>query len=172
MSLVKSVAVIILVVFLLNGIIQPLIETSNVLKEKIALGAAILSSCRAARNNALMDDYMRDLNANIDEAAFKQYFAEAFCQTLELDLISPAGGGDMVFSSSSGRFEPITVSLTLNAPTDLYFTEREVITAQIALSTPYVFRTSLLKQAFSAMPPASHRFLVTETRVFEVQIIN
>ncbi|MCL2048459.1 MAG: hypothetical protein FWG87_07000 [Defluviitaleaceae bacterium] len=165
----RSIAVAILVIVLLVAILQPLIETSNVLKEKVTLGAAILNSCRAARSNALNDEDMRDLNAYINETMFKQYFAEAFCETLELDLISPIGAGDLVFSSPSGRWGVITVSLQLDSPSDLYFSGREVIKADISLSTPYVFRMSLLRETAGLLPSA---FMITETRGFEVQIIN
>ncbi|MCL2146651.1 MAG: hypothetical protein FWH52_02475 [Synergistaceae bacterium] len=166
----KGIAIAILIVLLLGVVIQPLIETSNVLKEKVTLGAAILSSCRAARGNALMDERMRDLNANIDEDIFKHYFAEAFSETLGVYLSSPSGlHGRMEFTSPSGRWDQITVDLTLQSPHEIYFSGHEVIQAEIYLSTPYVFRTPLLRDAAALLP---NSFEITETRNFEAQIIN
>jgi hypothetical protein len=165
----RSVAVSLLVILLLIAFLQPLIEMSNVLKEKVTLSAAILNSCRAARNNALVDEEMRDLNAQISEELFKQYFAEAFCETLELNMISPSGSpGDMVFSSSSGRWNNISVSLSFSQHT--FSSGREGTRMELELSTPYVFRMSILRELAGLLP--DNNFEIIEVRSFDVQIIN
>ena len=154
--------------------IQPLIEVSNVLKEKVTLGAAIMNSCRAARNNALTsvnyyssDRNMGDLNAFIDEGEFRRFFAEAFSETLGVGIIDSAAN-PMEFGASE-RWGAITVDVRLDYDESGDFENRGRSTATVEVETPYVFRTSLLQKASASSEVA---YNITETRVFSVQIIN
>ena len=170
----KNMVIGILVALLASAFIQPLIEVSNVLKEKVALGAAILNSCRAARNNALAsvnyydsDRNMGDLNAYIDIVEFRRFFAEAFSETLGVGVIDSTVN-PMRFGASA-RWDEITVDISLDYEDSGDFENRGVSGAVVAAETRYLFRTGLLQRAASASG-ASHS--IHETRTFSVQIIN
>ena len=164
----KGVAKAILIVLLIWAFTQPLIEMSIALTDKVQLGAAMLNSCRSARANALTNSQMRDLNAAIDLESFSEYFAEAFCETLNLTENSLPGTA-MVFTSLDGRWETITVRLDLYTFTDDYLGDREAIQAEISLTTQYIFRTPLLREMAAIFPAA---YNITETRRFDVQMTN
>lgn len=174
----KNMIIGIFVVVLAAAFAQPLIEFSNMLKEKVTLGAAILNSCRAARNNALASvDYydsglnMGDMNAYIKEDAFRYFFAEAFSETLGVAIID-SSANPMRFGGSE-RWNEITVRVDLEyddtSDLGLGFSGRGMSRATVTLETPYVFRTSLLQQAATASGEA---YNIDETRVFVVQIVN
>jgi len=171
----KNMVIGIFVLFLAVAFLQPLIEVSNVLKEKVTLGAAILNSCRAARNNALAsvdyDDYhdmnMGDLNAFIEEDEFRRFFAEAFSETLGVDILD-LGAGPIRFRANE-RWNEITVSVYLGYDDSGGFENRGMGEATVELETPYLFRTSLLQMAAASSGLA---YSLNETRSFSVQIIN
>ncbi|GHU50708.1 hypothetical protein AGMMS49975_02280 [Clostridia bacterium] len=161
----KSAVYAIFAAFVTIAFLQPLIETANLLTEKVRLDSALLNSCRAARYNSLVDERMRDLNAEIEEDIFKEYFAEAFSQTLKLNILSPESG-KMAFSSShGGRYEKITVALSISPSED--FGGRSVAVAELDLSTPYVFQTALLRRVASGSA-----YQINERRLFKIQVVN
>ena len=170
----KNMFIGVFVVILAAAFIQPLIEVSNALKEKVTLGAAILNSCRAARNNALVsvsyydsDRNMGDLNAYISEAEFRRFFAEAFSETLGVGVIDP--GADPMRFEANNRWNAITVEVQLEYDGSGDFENRGKSIVTVAAVTPYVFRTSLLQEASDASRVV---YNITETRVFTVQVIN
>ena len=178
----RSLAVILLVIFLSAAFMQPMIETANICKDKVALGAAILNSCRAASNLTLEDDKWRDLDAKIDPGEFAKNFAEAFGETFNISQEgSPIVSGDTASLkfSAGGQWDKIAIQLvfqgTANIATnvglfshyDLGYNEAIV---DISLTTPYVFRTKLLQQVMRVSPTSSYN--ITEKRRFIVRVIN
>ena len=182
----KTTIIGIFVTVLTLMLLQPLLEIANVLKEKVTLGTAILNSCRAARNNAIasFDDYfdgysgdhkIGDLNAYIDEDMFREFFTEAFAETLRLNK-TYSSGGEIRFDSTDGRWGRITVFLSWDYDDtntfDYDFTGRMMNSVTIRIETPYVFRTGLLQTVVGAAGYAGGSYNITETRTFIVQIIN
>ena len=175
----RSTAVGILIVFLSVVFLQPMLETANVLKDKVALGAAILNSCRAASSRALTDEDRRDLDAVTDKAKFAEYFAEAFSDTFNTALEGmPSVSGDTVSMrfSACERWDRIDILLEFQDKAsidssgmgyDLGYNEAIL---DISLTTPYVFRTHLLQQVMNALP--ANIFIITENRRFVVRVIN
>jgi len=185
----KSTAIGILVVFLSVAFLQPMIETANVFKEKVALGAAILNCCRAACNYALVDDVYLDwdrgsrpnLDAVIDKEKFAEYFAEAFGNTF--DIGSPVIIGDVleIIFPKSERWDEIKIRLSFEDMVDVDLTDfydlgydlgYNEATLEITLTTPYVFRTKLLQQVMEASPLTADEFVLTENKQFFVRVIN
>ena len=174
----KNMALGILIVVFIAAFIQPLIEIANVLKDKVTLGAAILNSCRAARNNALasLDYYngggnMGDLNASIDEDGFRSFFAESFSETLGVDIIN-ASTNPMRFGENARWGEiSVRIDLAYNDASDFsfVFSGRGMSRITVRLETPYVFRTGLLQSMAGASEGC---YNIEETRVFFVQMIN
>ena len=178
----RNMAIGIFVSFLIIALLQPLIEASNLMKDKVVLGSAILNSCRAARNNALstVDYYVYDgeeliignLSAFLEEKEFCAFFAEAFCETLGVDLIGPSEN-PMIFDGN-GLWNKITVDIELEFDKGAYpdteqFENRGVGKVIVNVETPYLFRTSLLK---TFVEITGGEYTIKETRVFLVQIIN
>ena len=181
----RSTAIGILIVLLSVTFLQPMIETANVFKEKVALGAAILNCCRAAFNYALVDDVFddgigssRDLDAVIDKEKFVDYFANAFGKTFDITLASqiPSGDSFSIRFSAGERWNEIEIQLDFEDMAltgsndwgyDLGYNEAIL---NVTLETPYVFRTKLLQQAMAALPPTD--FNITESRQFVVRVIN
>ena len=164
------------------GISQPLLEVFNVLTEKVELGAALMNSCRAARNHALEENYYEamnigglamnigDLDAFIDEDRFRYFFAKAFAATLDVSIIDDSS--DPVIFGANGRWNSIRVYIDWEDDIDTNELEgRTVSMATVELVTPYRFKTGLL-QRLIAGDNVSHGYYITETRPFMVQIIN
>ena len=166
----KGIAIAILIVMLSAVFTQPLIETANILKEKIILDSAILNSCRSARNNSLIYGRLSDLDGAIDEDYFKEQFSVAFSDTLALTPLDLTGSV-LRFTSPSLRWNRIDVTIDIKpyAEEDLDFEGRGMSIATVRVETPYIFRTSLLK---SAVGLSNRDFMITEKRTFVVQIIN
>ena len=174
----RNMAVGILIVVLIAAFIQPLIEIANVLKEKVTLGAAILNSCRAARNSALASgDYysggenMGDLNAFLDEDRFRSFFAEAFSETLGVDIVGMSA--NTIHFAANARWDSIDVRIDLEyddaSNFGLAFSGRGVSRATIQANSPYVFRTGILRSMADA---SGGGYRIEEKKVFLVQMIN
>ncbi|MCL2633124.1 MAG: hypothetical protein FWD34_01270 [Oscillospiraceae bacterium] len=161
----KSIAAVILAIVLLSVVITQLSETSNVLKEKVTLDAAVLTSCRVASGLSLENSELRDLELLINEAEFMQFFSEAFCSTLDVELIN-AAVDSMIFASPSGRFNDITLRFEFYT---VDYSGREVMIVRVDLSTPYVFRTALLREASGFATGVSH---ITGSQMFEIALVN
>ena len=103
----KWPATLILITLLLTAAIQPVGELANILKEKVVLNAALLNSCRAARNNAVSIWHMMNLEAYINQADFIQLYSDAFSESLDLDHDynrSTNTDNRVKFTSNNGRF--------------------------------------------------------------------
>ena len=178
----KWPAVLMLAAILITAAIQPVAELANILKEKVVLNAALMNSGRAANSNALNIWYMMNLEAYVDEDDYIQLFSDAFSESLDLSHDfdgSSSPGGQVRFTSNSGRFHPITVEFDLLNTTynglsdsDLGVTDshdRPVTLVTVTMETPYLFRTFWLRQANGVL---NDSYTLTETRKFLVQVIN
>ena len=181
----RSIAVIILIIYLSAAFMQPMIETANICKEKVVLGAAILNSCRAASKRALSEDELRDLDAKIDPKNFADYFAEAFGDTLSITQDGPSiVSGETVsmsFSTTDERWDKIDIVLEFQNMVDIdsyssytlfdhYDLGYNAAILDIYLTTPYVFRTYFLKKAIGALTISDYN--LTEKRQFVVRVLN
>jgi hypothetical protein len=184
----RSFAVMFLIVFLAAVFLQPMIETVNIFKDKIALGAAIQNSCRAASNLALTDDSidlngefegMRNLDAQIDPNNFAIYFAEAFGETFNIaqDGSSIVSGNTVSMKfSAGGRWDKINIQLEFQDTASIdssglgYNVGYNEAILDISLSTPYVFRTNLLQQVMRTL--STSNYILTEKKRFVVRVIN
>ncbi|MDR2711600.1 MAG: hypothetical protein LBB91_00615 [Clostridiales bacterium] len=178
----RSTAIGILVVFLSVAFLQPMIETANVFKEKVALGAAIRNCCRAASNYALVDDVYVDwdrgsrpnLDAVIDKEKFAEYFAEAFGNTFEIGSPDIIGDFDTLIFPESERWDNIRIELDFEDMAGLSSTDYDLgynaAILTIELTTPYVFRTKLMQQAMGSLD--KYDFTISENRKFMVKVIN
>ena len=172
----KNMMVGILIVMLMAALAQPLIEFSIVINESVALDAAVLNSCRAARNNALASaDYygsgqiLGDLNACIEEDEFRRYFAEAFSETLGVGIVD-SSANPMRFGENE-RWNNITIWVDFEYD-DGGFDGRGVSRATIEAETPYKFRTSLLRSASTLSGGTYNLGERGAPMTFIVQIVN
>ena len=172
----KNMMIGILIVILMAALAQPLIEFSIVINECVALDAAVLNSCRAARNNALAsaeyygsEQILGDLNAYIDGDEFRRFFAEAFSETLGVGIID-ASANPMRFGEND-RWNKITVWVDFDYD-DGAFDSRGVSKATIEVETPYKFRTGLLRSASAVSGGTYNLGERGAPMTFIVQIIN
>ena len=149
---------------------QPLVETTNLFTEKVALDAAVMNSCRAAQKNSLMGSSLRDLNASVQEALFRQYFAESFSKTLGLDIVDKISS-PMLFRSSDGKSKwgQMTVALEWLEEESDDFDARVVTKVNVKVETPYAFKTDILKRAVGK---PGHRYVLKEETTFVLQVVN
>lgn len=176
-ALMKNMMISILTALLIMAFAQPLLEYSNVLKEKVTLGAAILNSCRSARNNSIVSvDYfdsdmtIGDMNAYIDEDEFRHFFAEAFSDTLRVDVIDEKSN-PMRFRANK-FWNEITVNVDIENDISDYhprFSGRSMSKVTVEVRTLYLFRTGLLQAAANT---SRVEYPIAGKKVFLVQIIN
>jgi hypothetical protein len=172
----KSIAFMILVLIIGGTGFQVILETANVMKNKVAIDTAIMNSCRAARNVALkdgisvgedesLDDSIANKNAVIDEAVFREEFADTFAGTFDLEY-TLTGAGEIVFTSSSANWNGMNVSFDY---AEVIINDRTVTDVTVNLSTPYKFQTGLLGTVGDAM---ESDFEITASHEFRIQIVN
>ncbi|MDR0570232.1 MAG: hypothetical protein LBG71_03295 [Clostridiales Family XIII bacterium] len=142
----KNTVIALLLVIIAVAFTQPLVETLNVVKEKVTLDAALKNACRAARHNALSEARLGDLDAKVEEDGFTEHLKKAFAETLDL-VPTVSAGGQLRFTSPRGRWNEISLSVTQIHDESDAFDERGVTKTMLELETPYVFRTALLKKA-------------------------
>ena len=162
----RKIISVILIVILAAVIIQPLIETANVLKESLTLDAAIENSCRAAQNNSLVYEELGNQNASIDKDAFREGFSEAFEDTLGLTRLD-SRDNLFSFTSSSRRWHQIDVTIDMAPVINDGLVDLRVNMVTVNIDTPYVFRTALLK---AAVGEKTENFRIRLERRFVVQV--
>jgi len=184
----KDIAVGILVVIVLAIFIQPIVEISNSGREKIIIDAAVLNSCRSAKNNALTFRLMQELEAVVNRDAFASEFNRAFAPTLELTLVSPTPGPDgslpgllpnpvvLEYQCNAGNFNNITVTLDFENTNEVanvsgnYRYLHEVTNVTITYTTDYMFRSGLLQ--FLNDIPVGNGYALARTQTINVKMIN
>lgn len=154
----KNIAIGILLVILLSVIIEPMVETANILREKILLGSALNTSYRAAKDRSfivsddsgeIQYDSRRELDAIVDENLFIQYFSEAFEDAMDLEL-SSVYGNKLVFVCKEGKYNNFTVTIDITESTDSA-TSQIVSEVIVTAESKYNFKTRYLKLAESSL---------------------
>jgi hypothetical protein len=141
----KDIAIGMLLVVFLSILIEPLVDTANVYREKIIVGSAITNSCRAAKDRSLIYDQMINLDAEVDEELFVDYFSEAFEKAMNMTLISE-NGTTVVFRSNNGKYNDFKVTLSFDSDID-YDTEQVIGKVRVYAESDYKFKTKYLKLA-------------------------
>jgi len=174
----KSMITIPFTAIIIIMIMQPMIEIYSLMTHKVELGAAILNSCRAARNNAVMDYYFEgggnaaDLEAYIDDVKIMEFFADAFSKTLGVDNPQIDLSGNTVRFDGNQRWNWIKVVIEWDDEEDGNHLDGRIISrATVELKTPYMFKTGLLKRLIG-QDGDNHGYHITELRLFDVQIVN
>ncbi|CAH1207680.1 hypothetical protein PAECIP111892_02964 [Paenibacillus auburnensis] len=137
----------ILVVIMASIVIQPLVELANLFREKVTLGSAVSNALRAARDRSLEVELLRGLDARVDEERFRDYFADAFEDTLNVS-VSDDSGDEVTFISNDGKFNDFTVRFAFVESTDL--NGRVVTQVNIDARSAYKFKTKALQLAEEA----------------------
>jgi len=166
----KWPAVLILAALILSAVIQITGEFANILKEKLALNAALVNSCRAAHSNSLSIWHMMNMDAHVGADDFMRLFSDAFASSLDLSHnFNKSANTDnrVVFVSNAGRFNEITVAFEYSDAADNH--GRPVTLVCVSLQTPYMFRTYWLSLVNGV---SNDDYLLTDKREFIVQIIN
>ena len=172
----KNIAIGILIIILLSIIIEPMVETANILREKILLSSALNTSFRAAKDrsfivsddsNTILYDSRRELDAIIDKNLFIQHFSEAFEDAMDLEL-SSTYGDEMVFVCKKGKYNDFTVTIEITENTDS--NSGQIVTEVIVTAeSKYNFKTKYLKLAESSL---SSDYLLKGERKFLLFVRN
>jgi hypothetical protein len=172
----KNIAIGILLIILLSIIIEPMVETANVLREKILLGSALNTSFRAAKDRSfivsddsgeIQYDSRRELDAIVDKNLFMQHFSEAFEDAMDLEL-SSVNGNELVFVCKKGKYNNFTVIIDINERTDS--TTGQVVSEVIVTAeSKYNFKTKYLKLAESSL---SNDYMLKGERKFLLFVRN
>lgn len=154
----KNIAIGILLIILMSIIIEPMVETANILREKILLGSALSTSFRAAKDRSFivsdgsgeaLYDSRRELDAIVDKNLFIQHFSEAFEDAMDLEL-SSAYGNELVFVCKKGKYNDFTVTIEITEDMDI--TTGQIVSEVIVTAeSKYSFKTKYLKIAESSL---------------------
>ncbi|WP_223068042.1 hypothetical protein [Paenibacillus caui] len=166
----KNVAIGILVIILASILIEPLVELLNLGRENIVLGTAITNSARSAKDRSLEYDAQRNLNAQVDEETFADYFSEAFEEAMNVTRTN-SGESDtsLEFRSNDGKYNDITVTLDFQEEENRD-TEQIVSTVTMEAESNYKFKTKYMKLAEDAGEDVD--YMLTERRVLVLSIKN
>lgn len=162
----RNIAVMILVVVMASIVIQPLVELANLFREKITVGSAVSNALRAARDRSLEYELLRGLDARVDEERFKDYFADAFGDTLNVSE-SNDSGNEVTFTSNDGKFNDFTVRFEFVENTDL--NGRMVTQVDIEARADYKFKTKALQLVEEAGSSGEVELISERTYVLSVR---
>lgn len=135
-------------VVLLSILVEPLIETANVMREKIIIGSALTNSCRAAEERCIDFEEQRDMDVEIDSELFKDYFSEAFESAMNVTR-TPASGTTMTFTSDDDKYNTFTVTLDILSTVDA-LSGKSITEIEVKSRTQYKFKTRYLTLAEGA----------------------
>ncbi len=166
----KNIAIGILLLILLSVLLQPLIEISNVMREKVLLSSAMNNASRVARDSSYTYEFHRDLHGVLDLETFRSEFSEVFQSAMEVKRTSTVGN-TMIFTSDNDKFHPIHITLDFREETDyLTVTEQTTTIVDITAETKYKFKRRLLALAESAGFDLDYYLI--EERKFILQVKN
>lgn len=162
----RNIAIAILVVIIASVVIQPLVELANLFREKVTVGSAVSNALRAARDRSLEYELLRGLDARVDEERFKDYFADAFEDTLNVSE-SMNSGDTVTFTSKDGKFNDFTVVFDFVERTDL--NGRVVTHVDIEARADYRFKTKALQLVEDAGSSGKVELISERTYVLSVR---
>ncbi|MGF7046945.1 hypothetical protein J2T13_001447 [Paenibacillus sp. DS2015] len=171
----RNIALGLLVVVLLSIIIEPLVEVLNVCREKIILGSALTNASRAAKDQSIIYESHRDLDAKIDEDRFVDYFAEAFESAIQVELTSRIDN-TLKFNSTDGKYNSFTV--TLEFKEEFIESERDdgskveqiISEVKVKAESTYKFKTKYLRIAESVGGDVDYQ--LTGERILKLSVKN
>lgn len=172
----KNIAIGILLVILMSIIIEPMVETANVLREKILLGSALSTSFRVAKDRSFtvsdesgqaQYDSRRELDAIVDKNLFIKHFSEAFEDAMNLELFS-AYGDELVFVCKNDKYNDFIVTIEITENTDV-MSGQIVSEVMVTAESEYNFKTRYLKLAESTL---SSNYMLTGERKFFLFVRN
>lgn len=141
----RNVALGLLAVILLSIMIEPIVEVLNVCREKVILGSALTNSSRAAKDRSIIYESHRDLDAQIDEDQFVDYFSTAFENAMHVTRTT-RNDNTLKFTSDDGKYNSFTVTLEFIERTNGY-TEQVVTEVVVKAESEYKFKTKYLRIA-------------------------
>lgn len=163
----KNIAIGILLVIFLSIIVEPLVEMAIVFKENVVLSTAINNACRVAKDRSLAYDSLRGLDAEVDEAKFKEYFSDAFESAMDLSLLT-SDGDTLKFKSNDSNYNDFQVILNFSTVTN-YETEQLVTKVEIKAESTYKFKTRYLKLAEAAGEDVDYKLISERSYLLSVK---
>ena len=141
----KQIAYMVLASVLLANFIQPLTEMAEACRKKIIISSALNNAFRVARDRSLSEQGIQILEAEVDVDLFYEYFADAFCDSLDLSVTRSSEGesGYIEFESIDDTFNIIRVDIDINKSYD--YEDRETTRVDLELETAYKFNIGALK---------------------------
>lgn len=164
----RNIAIGILVIVIASILLQPLLELSNVFREKLAVNTALSNAYRAAKDRSLNVEELGNLNALTDETRFKDYFAEAFEDAMNLTLDNKSGD-TLTFKSNSSQYNGFKVTVDFENKLDSP-TGQQVTIIELEAVSEYKFKTKYLKLAEDSNPDVG--FQIIGKREFTVSVKN
>jgi hypothetical protein len=162
---VRMVAYGILTIVLASLVLVPLLETAIVYREKIVMDSAIRNASRVAKDRALEFEGIRNLDADMDEARFMDYFSEAFEDVMNLSETSSTSR-TIKYESVDGKFNTVTVDF------DFYEAEREeglVSEVTVRAEAAYKFKTKLMRTVEQLNPAMDYQLETERSYVLTVK---
>lgn len=146
----KNIAIAMLLLLLLSVFLEPVVELMYLGKEKIVLGSALSNAARSARDRSLNYEFLRDLDAKVDEDKFVEYFAKAFGDALKLTWTNDGlSTRQLTFESTNGKYNNFTVTVEFREKIHEE-TEQLVTTVELKAQSEYKFQTKYLRLAEEA----------------------
>lgn len=163
----KNIAIGILVIIVVSIIVEPLVEMGIVFREKVVLSGAISNACRAAKDRSLEYELLRGLDAVINEERFKEYFADAFEDALNVSEQSQEDN-TITFTSNDGKYNDFTVTLDFSNEENLY-TGQQVSEVDVKAQATYKFKTKYLKLAEEAEKDVDYQLISERNYILSVK---
>lgn len=161
----RMVAYGILTIVFASLILVPLVEMAVVYREKIVMDSAIRNASRVAKDRALEFEGIRNLDADMDEERFKDYFSEAFEDVMNLSESSSTGNA-IKYESIDGKFNTVTVEF------DFYEEDRPegvVSEVNIKAEAAYKFKTQLMRTVEELNPALDYQLETERSYVLTVK---
>lgn len=165
----RNAAIGLLVLLLGSIIVHSLVEFVNLGREKMIIGTALTNSARAAKDRSLKYEFMRDLDAIVDEKDFIDYFSEAFEDSLNLSRVDTNGyDTTLEFKSNDDKYNEIIVELDFSDEEDP-LTEQKVTTVEMRAETEYKFKTKGMKLAKEAGEDVDYTLVEERTLILSIK---
>lgn len=136
----RGVVYLVLAMVFLANFFEPLLEVIECSREKIMISAALNNAFRAARDRSLTEESLKELNAQIDETLFVEYFAETFADNLELSISSQDDTSAVFYGDD--RFNSFNINFQIY---DDSFNDKDMTRVDIQLQTKYKFKTKIMQ---------------------------
>ncbi len=163
----KILIYIILAVFLLSILLVPLTEVFILGKDSILLSATIYNSFRAAREASYTYEYMRRIDAVVDEEVFTRSFADTFAASYEMDCDDDTAN-PLRFTSADDTYNDFDVELQIDYDTG----EGDAVLAKVKVTAKsrYKYRVGYMRWLNTDVD--SNPLMLQSTREFTMWVRN